>query len=158
MPPPLFEVPGWSVQTEPVSSSPSKKANKRKRPHDGDAPPEKLESAQVNLEKLMEVFDRTDQIKQPPKKRHKGKKSAGLSEGVADNKPLATTPPKAPPEKAKPNDVKKHSKKPKETHTSPKEKGTSKPHHPPKVAGSEDPGLTKLQNRMRKKLDGARFR
>lgn len=158
MPPPLFEVPGWDVQMEPTPSSSSKNAKKRKRPHDNDALPEKLESAQVNLEKLMDVFDRTDPIKRPPKKKHKGKKSAGLSKGVADNKPPVATPPKASPEKAKPDDVKKLSKKKKETHTSPKEKGTPKPHHPPKVSDSEDLGLTKLQNRMRKKLDGARFR
>lgn len=158
MPPPLFEVEGWTIPTEPTSSSSSKKAKKRKRSHDNDAPPENLESDVVDLEKLMDVFDRTDPIKQPPKKKHKGKKSAGLSEAVADNRPPTATPPKASPEKAKPNHVKKPSKEPKETLTSPKEKGVPKPHHPPKAASSGDPGLTGLQNRMRKKLDGARFR
>lgn len=152
---PLFEVPGWSVPTEPASSSlsSSKKSKKRKKLHDDDASSEKLESAQVNLEKLMGVLDRANPTKRPPKKKHKGKKSADSPEGVADNKPTAATPPKE-----KPKDVKKPSKKQKGTHTSPKEKGVSKPHRPPEVAGSEDPGLTTLQNRMKNKLGGARFR
>ena len=156
MPRPLFEVPGWSVPTEPASSSPPKKPKKRKRPHDNDASSEKLESAQVNLEKLMGALDRTEPVKRPPKKKHKGKKSTDSPEGVADNKPTAATPPKVSPEE--PKDVRKPSKKPKGTRTAPKEKGVSKPHHSPKVADSEDPGLTTLQNRMKKKLDGARFR
>lgn len=155
MPRPLFEVPGWSVPTELASSSPSKKSKKRKRPHDNDASSEKLESVQVNLEKLMGALDRADPVKRP-KKKHKGKKSTDSSEGIADNKPAAAKPPKVSIEK--PKDVRKPSKKPKGTHTAPKEKGVSKPHHSPKVADSEDPSLTTLQNRMKKKLDGARFR
>lgn len=150
MPRPLFEVPGWSVPTEPASSSPSKKSKKRKRPHDNDAPSEKLESAQVNLEKLMDALD---PVKRPPKKKHKGKKPTDSAEGVADNKPTAATPPKVSPEK--PKDLRKPAKKPKGT---PREKGVPKPHRSPEVAGSEGPNLTILQNRMRKKLDGARFR
>ena len=153
MPRPLFEVPGWSVPTEPAPSSPSKKSKKRKRPHDNDAPSEKLESAQVNLEKLMGALDRPDRVKRPPKKKHKGKKSTDSSEGITNNKPTAATPPKVSPEK--PKDVRKPPKKPKGT---PKEKGVSKPHHSPEVADSRGPSLTTLQNRMRKKLDGARFR
>ena len=153
MPRPLFDVPGWSVPTEPASSSPSKKSKKRKRPHDNDASSEKLESIQVNLEKLIGALDQTGRVKRPPKKKHKGKKSTDSLEGVADNKPTTATPPKVSPER--PKDVRKPSKKPKGT---PKEKGVSKPHHSPKVADSEEPSLTTLQNRMKKKLDGARFR
>jgi ribosomal RNA-processing protein 8 len=155
MPRPLFEVPGWSVPTEPTSSSPSKKSRKRKRPHDDDAS-EKLGSAQVNLEKLMGALDRAGPVKRPPKKKHKGKKSTDSSEEITDNKPTAATSPKVYPNK--PKDVRKPSKKPKGVHKTPKEKGVSKPHHSPKVADSEDPSLTTLQNRMKKKLDGGRFR
>jgi len=155
--PRLFEVPGWSVPVEPSPSSSSKRPKKRKRPHDHDAP-EKLESVQVNLEKLMDTLERADSVKRPPKKKHKGKKSAGSSERVVDNEPTAATPLKASPEKAQPKDVKKPSKKPKGTHATHKEKGTSKPQRPTKVAGSGDPNLTTFQNQMKKKLDGARFR
>lgn len=152
MPLQLFEVPGWSVPTEPSSSSSSKKSRKRKRPHDNDASSGKLESTQVNLDKLMDTFDH------PPKKKHKGKKSTGLLASVADDKSTAVPPPKAPPVKAELRDTKKPSKQPKGTQTKPKEKGGSRLQYPPKVADSVDPNLTTLQNRMRKKLDGARFR
>jgi len=161
MPHQLFEVPGWSVSTEPLSPSPSKKSKKRKRPHDNDGSSEKLESAQVNLDKLMKTLERADSVTRPQKKKHKGKKSTGPPGGVADNKSAAATPPKASPEKARPNDVKdvkKLSKKPKGKHVTPKEKGVSKPDHPPKATDSGDPNLTTLQNRMKRKLDGARFR
>jgi len=157
MPPPLFDIPGWSVPTEPSSSSSSKKSRKRKKPHDDDASSGKLESAKVNLDKLMGTLDRADPVKRPPRKKHKGKKSAGSLEGATDND-SATAPPKPPPEKTERKDVKKPSKKPKGTQTTPKEKGRSRPQHPPKVADSADPNLTTLQNRMKKKLDGARFR
>ena len=159
MPPHLFEVPGWSVPAEPSSSSP-KKSKKRKRPHDNDGSSEKLESIQVNLEKLMDTLERGDSVKRPPRKKHKGKKSPGSSEGVADNKPTTATPPKVSPEKAKPKDVKKPPVKPMGTQTTPKEKGGPKPQHhdPPRVTDCVGPNLTTLQNRMKKKLDGARFR
>jgi hypothetical protein len=153
---PFFEVPGWSVPAELASSSPPKKSKKRKRLYGDDAPEEKLKSARLRLEKLMDVLDRADPVKRPPKKKHKGKKSTDSSEEVANNKPTAATPPKVSPEK--PKDVRKPSKKPKGSHTTPTEKGVSKPHHSPKVADSEDQSLTTLQNRMKKKLDGARFR
>ena len=152
MPHQLFEVPGWSVPTEPSSSSSSKKSRKRKRPHDNDASSGKLESAQVNLDKLMDTLER------PPKKKHKSKKSTDLREGIADDESTAAAPPKAPPVKAELKDVRKPSKQPKGTQTKPKEKGGPRLQHPPNVADSADPNLTTLQNRMKKKLDGARFR
>lgn len=158
MPRPLFEVPGWSVPTELSSSSSSKKPKKRKRPQDNDGPSDKLESAQVNLDKLMGTLERADRVKRPPKKKHKGKQSTDSPEGVADNRPTAATPPKALPEKLKPKVTKKPSDKPKGARTTPKEKGGSKQQHPPKATDSVDSSLTTLQNRMKKKLDGARFR
>ena len=151
MPHHLFDVPGWSVPTEPSSSS-SKKSKKRKRPRD-DASSEKLESVQVNLEKLMDTLD---PMKRPPKKKHKGKKSAGSSETT--NKPAAAALPEASLEKAKLKNAEKPSNKSKGPHTTLKEKGVPKPHDPPEVADSVDPSLTTLQNRMKKKLGGARFR
>jgi ribosomal RNA-processing protein 8 len=158
MPRHLFDVPGWSVPTEPLSLSSSKQSKKRKRPHGTDASSEKLESAQVNLDKLMDTLERADPTKRPPKKKHKGKKSTDSAEGVADNKFAAATLPKASSKKAKLKDVKGSSGEPKGTHTTSKEKGIPKPHHPPKTTDSVDPNLTTLQNRMKKKLDGARFR
>jgi ribosomal RNA-processing protein 8 len=151
MPHHLFDVPGWSVPTEPSLSS-SKKSKKRKRPRD-DASSEKLESVQVNLEKLMDTLD---PAKRPPKKKHKGKGSAGSSKTA--NKPAAAASLDASLEKAKLKDAEKPSNKSKGAHTTPKEKGIPKPHNPPGVADSVDPSLTTLQNRMKKKLDGARFR
>lgn len=158
MPHHLFEVPGWSVAAEPLPPSSSKKSKKRKRPHDGDGSSEKLESAQVNLDKLMDTLERVDSVKRPPKKRHKGKKPAGSSEGTVNNESAAAVPPKASSGRAKLKDVKKPSNKPKGTQTTPKEKGGSKPQHSPKVADSVGSNLTTLQNQMKKKLDGARFR
>ena len=158
--PHLFEVPGWSVDvpTEPLPSSSSKKSKKRKRPHDNDAPSEKLESAQVNLEKLMGTIEWIDPVKRPPKKRHKGKRATGSSEGVPDNTSAAATRSKASPDGLKSKDMRKPSNKPKGTQKIPKEKGRSQLQHLPKVVDSVDPDLTKLQNQMKKKLDGARFR
>src|ERR1700742_4865957 len=98
MPRQLFEVPGWSVPTEPSSSS-SKKSRKRKRPRDNDGSLGKLESAQVNLDKLMDTLERAGPVKQPPKKRHKGNKSIGPPEGVMDDESPAAAHPKAPPVK-----------------------------------------------------------
>jgi ribosomal RNA-processing protein 8 len=157
MSPPLFQVPGWSVGTEPVSSSSSKKSKKRKRPHGLDAPSEKLESVQVNLEKLMDTLDRGDSVKGPPKKKHKGKQRMVPSEGAADNKP-ATAAPSSDSVKAKTGDARKPSKKPTKSLPASKEKGKSESQYLTKVSESEDSNLTVLQNRMKKKLDGARFR
>jgi ribosomal RNA-processing protein 8 len=155
MSPPLFEVPGWSVSTEPVSPSSSKKSKKRKRPHDPNAS-DKLESAHVNLEKLMDTLDR---VKRPPRKKHKGKKSTDSSGGDADNKPTVITPQEISPEKAQVEDAEKPSKKRKGgTHTVAKEKGKYKAEHHPTSTVSEDASLTTLQNQMKKKLNGARFR
>ena len=158
MPHQLFEVPGWSVPTEPSSSSSSKKSRKRKRPHDDDASSGKLESARVNLDKLMDTLERADPVKRPSKKRHKGKASTGPPEGIADDEPAVVKPPKASPVKAELKDVRKPPKQRKGRQAKPEEKGRSRPQHPPKVADSVDPNLTTLQNRMKQKLDGARFR
>ena len=158
MPHHLFDVPGWSVPTEPSSSSSSKKSRKRKRPHDNDESSGKLESAHVNLDKLMKTLERADPVKRPPRKKHKGKKSTGSPEGVVGDESAAASPPKAAPKKAELRDTMKPPKKSKGPHTTPKEKGGFRPQHPPKGADSVDPNLTTLQNRMKKKLDGARFR
>ncbi|KAF9782898.1 methyltransferase-domain-containing protein [Thelephora terrestris] len=158
MPPPLFEVPGWSVSAEPASSSSSKKSGKRKRPYDPDAPSEKIESAQVNLEKLVNSLGRVDSVKRPPKKKHKGKQILDSSEGVADNSPTIVTPQKDSVGKAKTKDVKKPSKKPTETLPKSKEKGKSTSQNPKDMADSAGQNLTTFQKGMKKKLDGARFR
>ena len=157
MPPPLFEVPGWSVSTE-LASSPSKKTKKRKRPHGSDAPSEKLESVQVNLEKLMHTLDPGESTKRPPKKKHKGKQSSDSCEGVADKKSPAAAPPKGSVKKGKIKDAREPPKKSTEARPMSKEKGESESQQPTKVINPRDPNLTTLQNRMKKKLDGARFR
>lgn len=158
MSPPLFKVPGWPVSTELASSSSSKKSKKRKRAHDPNVSSGKLESAQVNLEKLMGTLDPADSVRRPPKKKHKGKQPTDSSERVANKKPVATTKPKDSVEKAATKDVKEPSKKPTETQLASKEKGKSKSQRPTKVDGSTNSNLTTLQNRMKNKLDGARFR
>lgn len=158
MSPPLFEVPGWSVPTEPTPSSSSKKSKKRKRPHDPDASSEKFESAQVNLEKLVDTLGKVDSVKRPPKKRHKGKQLTDSSEGVADNRSTIVTPQTDFVGKANTKDVKNPSKKPTEAQKKSKEKGKSKSQHATNVADSVDPSLTTFQKGMKKKLDGARFR
>ena len=155
---PLFEVTGWSVETEPTPSSSSKKSKKRKRSQDPDAPSEKLESAQVNLEKLMDTLHQGDLVKRPPRKKYKEKQLIDSSKKVVGDKPAVATPSKGSAEVVKPKDVRKPSKKPKETLQTSKEKGKYKPQDPTKVGDSAESNLTALQKGMRKKLDGARFR
>lgn len=65
---PLFDVPGWSVPGAPTPDSHTSK--KRKRPaSDGDA--NKLETAHINFEKLMEKLEASDPTPAGSKKQKK---------------------------------------------------------------------------------------
>lgn len=154
MPRPLFDVPGWSVPTELASSPSAEKSKKRKRPHGPNASSEKLESAQVNLEKLMGTLDPPDSVKQPLRKKHKGKRQTGSFEGAANNQAAAAMRSRDSVEKG----AREPSIRSTGTRQMSKEKRKLKSQHPTRVANSGDPNLTTLQNQMKKKLDGARFR
>jgi ribosomal RNA-processing protein 8 len=168
----LFQVPGWSMPTAPVSTLPQSASKKRKRPAARDV--DKVQSAEVNLDKLMQklegVRDRDD--KQGPKKKKqkhgktpqgpdskayedatpskgKGKKSSSLggSNGHIHSAKESSRPPpqKKQKQKLKKPDVKKPSLSDQQPRNlSPAADGVS--------------GLTSLQKGMKESLDGARFR
>ncbi|KAG2077575.1 hypothetical protein BDR04DRAFT_1088654 [Suillus decipiens] len=72
----LFEVPGWSVPAAPVSKSIQSTSKKRKRPAAQDA--DKMQSVEVNLDKLMQKLGsvgKHQEDKQGPKKKKNHKKT-----------------------------------------------------------------------------------
>lgn len=168
---PLFDVPGWTLPSEPAPESQTQTSKKRKRPVSETS---RISTAEINFDKLMGKL--------------KGKSgaqndAAGSSESKSKSKPVKETRPK--PTKAKAQEDKKktisHPKPlmPKEkpsataSASSPRPKKKVKVSHdapesaqPPaamevqpseKVAAPTET-LTSLQKSMREKLDGARFR
>lgn len=80
----LFEVPGWSVPSVPVQEAP--KARKRKRSANADNSDEKIQTAQINVEKLLEKFNK-DVASTPGEessKKKRRKKSGDKVAGSAD--------------------------------------------------------------------------
>ena len=164
----LFQVPGWSVPSAPVPDELGQSSKKRKRPHSTD--PHKLESAQINIEKLTsklkhispEVGVReNDRLfrsseghsAESGKKKHKKKSSDVQKDSVPQqsspskeatdsgaNKSQSTLPPKKKAKSKHPESL--------PTKTSPAANGN--------MPSSMD--LTTLQKRLKDKLEGARFR
>ncbi|KAI0053072.1 hypothetical protein FA95DRAFT_1552962 [Auriscalpium vulgare] len=167
----LFQVPGWSVPAAPVTES-----KKRKRPAHDTATPEKITTAQVNVEKLMKRLSgggeraqkNTKRTERPPRdkksnlavrtgegtevkesgrqKERRTKRSAVGNHPAAD---ATTRPPINPPSKKKPK----------------KSRDKDGPRH----AAAQSPNyeqaettpaakLTTLQSGMKQNLEGARFR
>ncbi len=81
----LFEVPGWTVPSALVAESSN--SRKRKRPDTNGAPANKIQSAAINVEKLMKKLSAAEKEgEEYPKKKGKkgnagGKPSAQRSEG-----------------------------------------------------------------------------
>ncbi|KAG1753879.1 methyltransferase-domain-containing protein [Suillus paluster] len=161
----LFEVPGWSVPTAPVSILAQSTSKKRKRPAAQDA--DKMQSAEVNLDKLMQklgsVGNRED--KQGPKKK---KKKQERTTRAPDTKGAHATSNKATEKVSSPHGgsieqpvkgVSGLRKKVKQKKSLKHDAG--KPEQRPRnvsPAVDEVPGLTSLQKGMKESLDGARFR
>jgi ribosomal RNA-processing protein 8 len=169
----LFEVPGWSVP----SMAPSKSSQKRKRPvNDG----EKIQSAEINMDKLMSKFrgDKGADADSPrAHKRRKGpatdaekkgegssrpQRSKGIAEWGLGRKEKTSTSMISGPKKLK--GKKEHTKSIDRASSIPNSTRTKSPPAAPvnftfkaKVPPAT-PGLTALQNEMKHSLDGARFR
>jgi ribosomal RNA-processing protein 8 len=148
----LFDVPGWTMSSEPVKEAAST-SKKRKRPVDHDD--EKFASAQVNLDKLMETLKGgEDSHGKPKRKRQKGKK---LEKGTEDEKTDRKKDSSPERKKGEKDRAAPSQKKPKE-----KKQKAADTHL---IVTRADPestpapgGLTIFQNRMKQSLDGARFR
>jgi ribosomal RNA-processing protein 8 len=171
----LFSVPGWSVP----STAPAQSSKKRKRPsHDAD----KVQSAEINLEKLMnKLKDKDEGVDSPraPKKRRRsgseaeekgeGSSQGGKGKGIAewglrrkDKRPSTSM--ISGPKKLR---GKKDSAKPVDHAASmPSLSRAKSPASPISrtsfALGSKSPpapsNLTPLQKDMKHSLDGARFR
>lgn len=163
---PLFDIPGWSVTAAPIPESTMQVSKKRKRPVSNT---DKVQSAEVNLEKLL--------------KRLKGKSGAGddgvskgdgKKEGQAGKKKNREKQPGAADQRRKSISLPKHPQAvDKDTISSPRAPKRSKTKHEgteSKPGPSSAPlvkrksrevsgtGLTALQQGMKQSLDGARFR
>ncbi|OCH90736.1 hypothetical protein OBBRIDRAFT_584527 [Obba rivulosa] len=179
----LFDVPGWSVPSEPVAQA-SSRNKKRKRP--GAAPAEddanKMRAAQVNVEKLMEKLDDAGaQGAAEPQTRKKRKrnlksgegKKGELGQGGSDEAASSTQPGKQAQKKAAPQPQQSvpagtknedgPSQEKKKKRGRQKEKGKAVDAPAPSVPAPKSKpqpaqGLTALQANMKNSLDGARFR
>lgn len=153
-----FHVPGWSMDTAPVSELSSHLSKKRKRPSPRSIT---LESAEINFEKLVatlkdvkpegniaSISTGIDEKKQKKKRR--------ISEDVKNNSTPSTNQKPA----SRPPILKKKS----ETFLKPNKQGKRKQDDASVVSASLKPEktsnsrLTALQKNMKQSLDGARFR
>jgi ribosomal RNA-processing protein 8 len=144
----LFDVPGWSIPDDPVAVTPKK----RKRPSKHE--PNKIRSATVNVEKLMEQLGARHELQDG--------KNGGLS----------TEGDRTPRKKRRRAEGNKSQQSP--TRTAAQQVGTNgtskKKPSGDRVPGSQSPSsshllrpesrstLTSLQHGMKQSLDGARFR
>ncbi|KAF9247149.1 methyltransferase-domain-containing protein [Melanogaster broomeanus] len=164
----LFEVPGWSMPSEPVSTT-QRPSKKRKRAGSQDLV--QLRSAQVNIDKLINTLGRGtsshDDESRTLKKKKKNKTTSRPSDdqGREDPRPpkkhgkakppvTSTVPTPAPNAGTLPN--KKPKKKTSKTESVPQP--TLSVNSKPPSTARDTTGLTSLQRNMKKSLDGARFR
>lgn len=169
----LFDVPGWTVASEPIKDPATTTSKKRKRPVDHDE--DKVPAAQINLDKLMDTLkDGGEGTREKSKrKRQKGKKSDNETTKAVDDKQHkgvdrrqdASLQKKKGERDAVP-DHEKDSAPPKKLRERKRAKKSDpdaqvKPDVPTDAADADAPapgGLTTFQNRMKQSLDGARFR
>ncbi|KAG9317613.1 uracil phosphoribosyltransferase-domain-containing protein [Chiua virens] len=161
----LFDVPGWSVPSAPVSTQCQPK--KRKRAAASSEEQDLLRSAQVNLDKLVESLGGSagpsnDSGDGTSNKRTKSKKSP--SRRVNDQPQGGSRPQRRSKNKSKavPTDAPSTSDKvalPKKKAKKNVEQHVAQPTNAPEPSPAADtPGLTLLQRNLRKSLGGARFR
>lgn len=175
---PLFEVPGWSVTGAPAESHGGKK---RKRPS-SDGNTNKLETAHINFEKLMDKLEASDAAPaggKKQKKERKRPKGEPDARGSARPTGLATSGGKQQGKKRKRDEAPvdsggdaEHAERAVESAQAnlPRKKieiqqrgRRSAPIHEGDAAGGSKPALqqqklTKLQAGLKSSLDGARFR
>lgn len=154
----MFEVPGWSVETAPVKEIHETPSKKRKRPNS-----ERL-SLETNgtFDKIMEKFAKSEKKAEnkrtPKKKQDKQQLKTRRKSDASHVNPLTISRPKPlKPRVSVDGDSARPTKKVK-THRdsiSPPTFASTLTLIPPP---SSNPPLTVLQQRMRRSLDGARFR
>jgi len=162
----LFEVPGWSVPSKPVSD-PSQNHKKRKRGQSGQT--DKIQAASTNIEKLIEKLgSKSDAAEGQPKKKQKARGNSKPS--TSSPKPGSSLQSKRKPRVVEENETrplsmpqdgdkaifgkKKQKQRRESTGHDASEVGSSKK----AKTGASDKGLTSLQENMKSSLDGARFR
>lgn len=151
-PMPLFDVPGWSVPSAPLPAHAPSKKRKRHASHVQDD----LQSAQENLEKLVQLLGTQETS---PSKKQKSGKATSQQANHAKGKPARTKRTGDQPQKPSPKhvDPKKKNRKQKESKDTAiigKADSRSKPSTSPQ----EKLELTSLQKHMKDSLGGARFR
>ena len=169
----LFEVPGWSVPSVPVASSSSHSKKRKRRDSEADS---KVQSAAVNVEKLIAKLGQGS-AEQPKKKSNKGKGKA-VERALPEQKGVAGKKKKPQPARGgedvedapQPRAAAGSSKQQKNKKQKSDQSDKSKQHEttaPPSAKqpapqGKKSPslakGLTALQANMKHSLDGARFR
>ncbi|CCM04867.1 uncharacterized protein FIBRA_07060 [Fibroporia radiculosa] len=166
----LFDVPGWTVPTAPVAGDTSRKRKRKAEPQD-----EKVQSATINFETLMEKLEasQTDgqgSLRKKQKKQDKkgttpqGSKGAAAPDRAerpreggkrrekrrnAPQAPGATESLATPARKGKKGEKEKHSSEPPQA---------AVPARQADKVSQKPEGLTALQAGMKSSLDGARFR
>lgn len=162
----LFEVPGWTMPSAPMTDI-AQRSGKRKRPSDAS----KVQSAEVNLEKLMKKLKKNGASTSP---QAKGKTTRKIPDpSTARSKEKGSRPKGDESRKAVGGKVKQNISGPTEKYpVSTKDATGSLPSSKrkvkkdaqaqsknlPKKSSSQIAGLTTLQNNMKQSLDGARFR
>lgn len=137
----LFDVPGWSVSSEPLTSTSKTKGRKRKR-EDGIS--NTLSKAAKNVEVLM------NQLGRPETKRSKRKRRSEDERLVLEDNSPSTIPKLVSTQKGVNKEVKMHSE------VKPTTNSRIESSHRGK--SMDDQKATPLQSKMKKSLEGAKFR
>ena len=167
---PLFEIPGWSISSDPVVETRDHVSRKRKRP---SANTDRLESMEVNLEKLVKRFKGSSETNEDRNGGREGVENAGSSvrhkrqvrrrtraDDIEERKKSISLPK---PLKATSMDadmiIVSPQTKPFKKRWSAADSSPLKKVSPTKKRDSSaTPRLTSLQKGMKRSLDGARFR
>lgn len=163
----LFDIPGWTVSAPPLAESSRHVSKKRKRPaSDGD----KLQSAEVNLEKLVKRLkgkgdaetrgskgkEKEKAGKKTEMKREKKSKAQTVDTEVKKKTISRPMPLKAMDRTSISSERPAKRQKTKPVVTEASSRSSLSPTK--KVDGDSTDGLTALQKGMKQSLDGARFR
>ncbi|KAF5393955.1 hypothetical protein D9757_000143 [Collybiopsis confluens] len=151
---PLFNVPGWSIPTEPVTEPGSRK---RKRPANDTGSEIRIASTEVNLEKLVQKLTGkrdSNNSKNSKKLRRQQKEEQQSRSSLDDDDKKKTISLPIPLMSAK----ERAAKKARPTHSDRSLTSQLTPAKHPEKNEDEDVSLTSMQKGMKQKLEGARFR
>lgn len=143
--PALFDVPGWSVPSDPVSTQ---RHSKKRRRAAGSEEQDLLRAAQANLDKLIDSFGEDDAGSSKKKTKTKPNKSA--------SQPSRRDKPPSHKQTLAPTSDSTKAKRVKKKNAAHAAQSTNESERPP--AAHKTVGLTSLQQSLRKSLDGAHFR